>query len=75
MGRLGADCPTDPILALCMNALAQAEARAAAGGEAKAHSVAQKVIIYIYKLVNKRSDTDLGNTQSAPRGGERSTVC
>jgi len=22
-----------------------------------------------------RSDTDLGNTQSAPRGGERATVC
>jgi len=30
---------------------------------------------FIYKLVNKRSDTDLGNTQSAPRGGERATVC
>jgi len=28
-----------------------------------------------YKLVNTRCDTDLGNTQSAPRGGERATVC
>jgi len=26
-------------------------------------------------MVNRRSDTDLGNTQSAPRGGERATVC
>ena len=26
-------------------------------------------------FVNRRSDTDLGNTQSAPRGGERATVC
>jgi len=25
-------------------------------------------------MVNRRSDTDLGNTQSAPRGGERATV-
>jgi len=24
-------------------------------------------------MVNRRSDTDLGNTQSAPRGGERAT--
>ena len=28
-------------------------------------------ILYIY-MVNKRSDTDLGNTQSAPRGGVES---
>jgi len=27
----------------------------------------------LYKLVHNRSDTDLGNTQSAPRGGERAT--
>jgi len=33
------------------------------------------VIEFLYKLVNKGSDTDLGNTQSAPRGGERATVC
>ena len=26
-------------------------------------------------MVNRRSNTDLGNTQSAPRGGERATVC
>jgi len=26
-------------------------------------------------LDNKRSDTDLGNTQSAPRGGERERLC
>jgi len=26
-------------------------------------------------MVNRRSDTDLGNTQSAPRGGERAIVC
>jgi len=25
-------------------------------------------------MVNRRSDTDLGNTQGAPRGGERATV-
>ena len=29
----------------------------------------------IINLLNKRSDTDLGNTQSAPRGEERATVC
>jgi len=28
-------------------------------------------LFFFYELVNKRSDTDLGNTQSAPRGGER----
>ena len=28
----------------------------------------------IYKLVNKRRDTDLGNTQGAPRGGESDCV-
>jgi len=33
------------------------------------------LLIFLYKLVNKRSDTGLGNTQSAPRGGERATVC
>jgi len=30
---------------------------------------------YLYKLVNTRSDTDFGNTQSAPRGGERERLC
>jgi len=30
--------------------------------------------ILIYKLVIKRSDTDLGSTQSALRGVERATV-
>jgi len=33
------------------------------------------VRVFIYKLVNRRSDTDLGNTTSAPRGGETVTVC
>ena len=28
-------------------------------------------IYYLHKLVHKRSATDFGNTQSAPRGGER----
>jgi len=27
------------------------------------------------QLVDKRSDTDLGNTTSAPHGGERAIVC
>ena len=31
--------------------------------------------LFLYKLVNNRSNTDLGNTQSAPRGGERATAC
>jgi len=26
-------------------------------------------------MVNKKSDTDLGNTTSAPRAGERATMC
>jgi len=30
---------------------------------------------FLYQLVNKRSDTDLVNTQSAPRGGARAIVC
>jgi len=47
-------------------------------------SVCCFVICVVHMLVNlfcfcvffiKRSDTDLGNTQSAPRGGERATVC
>jgi len=32
-------------------------------------------LLDLYKLVNTRSDTDLRNAQSAPRGGERATVC
>jgi len=32
-------------------------------------------VLFFCKLVNKRSDTYLGNAQSAPRGGERTTVC
>ena len=31
--------------------------------------------ISLYKLVNKRSNTELGNTQSAPRGGEEERLC
>ena len=31
--------------------------------------------LLLYKLVNKRSDSDLGNTQTAPRSGERAAVC
>ena len=26
---------------------------------------------FLFYFLNRRSDTDLGNTQSAPRGGER----
>ena len=36
---------------------------------------AKAVELIFFELVNKKSDTDLGNTQSAPRGGERATVC
>jgi len=32
------------------------------------------LFLYIYKLVNQKSNTDLGNTQSAPRGGESDCV-
>jgi len=32
-------------------------------------------VLFIHKPVHTRSDTELGNTQSAPRGGERATVC
>jgi len=35
---------------------------------------AQGVNQFLYKLVIKRSDTDLGNETSAPRGVERATV-
>jgi len=38
------------------------------------HENASARICFLYRLVNKRSDTDLGNTQSEPRGGERATV-
>ena len=34
----------------------------------------QRTLI-LYKLVNKRSETDLCNTQSSPRCGDRATVC
>ena len=43
--------------------LGHAQQAAAAGG-----------LIFIYKRVNKRSDIDLGNTQSVPPGGESATV-
>jgi len=32
-------------------------------------------LVFFFFFFNKRSDTNLGNTQSAPRGGERATVC
>jgi len=35
--------------------------------------ICRPVSEFVYKVVNKRSDTDLGNTTSAPRGGERAT--
>jgi len=34
-----------------------------------------RIYVFLYKQVKTRSDTDFGNTQSAPRGGKRATVC
>ena len=62
-------------------------ARLAVWGCARSHQSASVTVEATYELlhstrpgltltlVNKTSDTDLGNTMSAPHGGERATVC
>ena len=49
--------------------------RSESGATSNIRRINTQDVIFFYELVIKRSDTDLGNTTSAPWGEERATVC